>query len=342
MPLYLYDPVTGVFGIVHSGWKGTGIVVDAIELAKNNGTINLNNIQLIQDTTETIFINKDITIIGNNVSFLLQKTQTLLEITPNTYITLINLTFNGNNNYIISNKGKLKIINCTFKDNSLGLINNEGELELNNCNIQDINQFYQPRTTNTNGLITNNGILKITNTSFNNNNPLPYNLPIESTTLKGIIYNKETLIAENVNFTNINYRIIYNDGEITLKNTIFENIHSSSTSSIYIAYTNQALSQNYTYNNYQIKNNEKTMNGGAIYNNNSLNMTNSTFQTITGSNGGAIYNNKNLNITNTTFQTITGSNGGAIYNNEKLHILNTIFKKITGDDGGCIFNTNQL
>ena len=36
MPLYLYDPVTRVFGIVHSGWKGTGIVVDAIELAKNN------------------------------------------------------------------------------------------------------------------------------------------------------------------------------------------------------------------------------------------------------------------------------------------------------------------
>ena len=36
MPLYLYDPVTGVFGIVHSGWKGTGIIVDAIELAKKN------------------------------------------------------------------------------------------------------------------------------------------------------------------------------------------------------------------------------------------------------------------------------------------------------------------
>ena len=36
MPLYLYDPVTGVFGIVHSGWKGTGIVVDAIDLAKKD------------------------------------------------------------------------------------------------------------------------------------------------------------------------------------------------------------------------------------------------------------------------------------------------------------------
>lgn len=33
MPLYLYDPVTGVSGIVHSGWKGTGIIADAIALA---------------------------------------------------------------------------------------------------------------------------------------------------------------------------------------------------------------------------------------------------------------------------------------------------------------------
>ena len=33
MPLYLYDPVTGLFGIVHSGWKGTGIAADAIGLA---------------------------------------------------------------------------------------------------------------------------------------------------------------------------------------------------------------------------------------------------------------------------------------------------------------------
>ena len=36
MPLYLYDPVTGVFGIVHSGWKGTGIIADAIKLAEKD------------------------------------------------------------------------------------------------------------------------------------------------------------------------------------------------------------------------------------------------------------------------------------------------------------------
>lgn len=34
MPVYLFDRTTGVFGIVHSGWKGTGIAVDAIELAE--------------------------------------------------------------------------------------------------------------------------------------------------------------------------------------------------------------------------------------------------------------------------------------------------------------------
>jgi Uncharacterized conserved protein len=33
MPLYLFDPVTGVFGAVHSGWKGTGIIGQAVRLA---------------------------------------------------------------------------------------------------------------------------------------------------------------------------------------------------------------------------------------------------------------------------------------------------------------------
>lgn len=36
MPIFLYDPITEVFGIVHSGWKGTGIVSEAIKLAERN------------------------------------------------------------------------------------------------------------------------------------------------------------------------------------------------------------------------------------------------------------------------------------------------------------------
>lgn len=33
VPIFIYDPVTGVFGALHSGWKGTGIAVAAIEKA---------------------------------------------------------------------------------------------------------------------------------------------------------------------------------------------------------------------------------------------------------------------------------------------------------------------
>ncbi|MCK9170673.1 MAG: polyphenol oxidase family protein [Treponema sp.] len=36
MPLFLYDPVTGVFGAVHSGWKGTGIIGEAVRTAEKN------------------------------------------------------------------------------------------------------------------------------------------------------------------------------------------------------------------------------------------------------------------------------------------------------------------
>ena len=297
----------------------------AIDLAVNGGTITLTDINLLQDTIETIQINKNITITGNNASFILDKTQTLLEIQSNTSITLINLTFIGNNNYIISNKGNLKLINCTFKDNSLGLIDNTGELELENCKIEDLNQFYQTRPSNINGLITNTKTLKITNTTFTNNKYTPYNLPTETTTLNGIIYNKGTLYIENVNFTNINYRIIYNDGKSSLNNTLFEDITSTSTQALYLISTQQTLNNKYTYNNYKTQSTTKKTNGGAIYNTKELTIINSAFNNIIGNDGGGIYNTNNLKIINSTFHTITGDNGGAIYNTNQLTIENSIF-----------------
>ncbi len=39
MPVYLCEPKSGVFGVLHSGWKGTGIVKEALELSsKTYGT----------------------------------------------------------------------------------------------------------------------------------------------------------------------------------------------------------------------------------------------------------------------------------------------------------------
>lgn len=34
MPIFLFDPVTGMFGVLHSGWKGTGIAAAALEKAE--------------------------------------------------------------------------------------------------------------------------------------------------------------------------------------------------------------------------------------------------------------------------------------------------------------------
>jgi len=35
MPIFLFDPVSGCFGVLHSGWKGTGIIRSAVELASD-------------------------------------------------------------------------------------------------------------------------------------------------------------------------------------------------------------------------------------------------------------------------------------------------------------------
>jgi len=32
LPIYFLDPVTGAFGLVHSGWRGTGIAVEAVRM----------------------------------------------------------------------------------------------------------------------------------------------------------------------------------------------------------------------------------------------------------------------------------------------------------------------
>ena len=33
VPVFLFDSESGFFGVVHSGWKGTGIVKNAVQLA---------------------------------------------------------------------------------------------------------------------------------------------------------------------------------------------------------------------------------------------------------------------------------------------------------------------
>lgn len=47
MPIFLWEPETEVFGIVHSGWKGTGIAVEAMKLAAKDYGAKIENFMVI-------------------------------------------------------------------------------------------------------------------------------------------------------------------------------------------------------------------------------------------------------------------------------------------------------
>ena len=47
VPIWFYDPVTAVFGVVHSGWKGTGIIENALLFANQKYNSNIKDFRVI-------------------------------------------------------------------------------------------------------------------------------------------------------------------------------------------------------------------------------------------------------------------------------------------------------
>ncbi len=47
MPIYLWEKDSGCFGVLHSGWKGTGIVTEALNLAKEKYGAQSNNFHVV-------------------------------------------------------------------------------------------------------------------------------------------------------------------------------------------------------------------------------------------------------------------------------------------------------
>lgn len=83
-------------------------------------------------------------------------------------------------------------------------------------------------------------------------------------------------------------------------------------------------------------------NGGAIFNNGNLTITNAVFNKNNGIMGGAIFNNGSLTISKSNFTYNNASSGGAIYNNGSLTITDSIFANNTASDGAAVFNNGQL
>ena len=86
----------------------------------------------------------------------------------------------------------------------------------------------------------------------------------------------------------MNNRPLYNLGNATVKNTKFYSILASGSSKLELTSSNQQINQKYYYNNYKIKSEHKTVDGGVIYNDKNLVIENCLFDTTSGSDGGAI------------------------------------------------------
>ena len=347
----------------------------ALDLVENEGTIYLSNLNIIHDQNENILINKSVTIIGNNVTFNGFEKESLFNITNNAKVTFVNLTITNPTSYSLNTEGKVNLINCTFK-NILGrAINNTGILELLNITFTTDSIYQHPKITNlksnlNNSLIYNKGLLKIENCTFKQisiQNQIITNK--NNITWDSIIYNAENanLTISNSKFTNIENRVIKNNGRLIIVNSSFENktkIHIN----IIINDTYQELSNNYIYQTYREKA-IKTINGSIIYNSNLLTIENSSFKNITaiinnidyigikpaptdffgttgwfGSNGGAIYNTGTFQIKSSSFNNVKSKTGGAIYNIGFGTIENSTFNHInsTSGTGGTIYNTGQL
>ena len=128
----------------------------------------------------------------------------------------------------------------------------------------------------------------------------------------------------NIIFINSNYNgeyeycgVIYNEGNLTLKNCTFTGNNGSEW-------------------------------GGAIGNNGNLTITNCTFMGNTANNegGGAIFNGGNLTVTGSTFTGNTAGAGGAIFNSGILTVETCNFTNnnasSANNGGGAIFNDGYL
>ena len=310
----------------------------AIEEAPENSVIYLNNIEFLNDENLTITIDKNLTIIGNNATINGLDCGTIFAINPQTTLNLINLTFtNTMANYIIKNNGKVKITNTIFKNNPGKLISNYGDLTLENCKIENITSIYYALSFNKidtleNGLIYNAKMLTLINTTFNNISLHPFTVN-KKIKWDGIIVNdNKTLIIDSY-FTNMNYRLIYNNGLIEINNTIMENITSTITS--YTYQYSQQLNYNLSYFAYSA---EKTsIEGSCIYNNNQCIIFNTIFQNI----NQAIFNDNLLLMKNCTLTQSSLNNNGTftikdapviqseIINSGNFTVDNSTMKKTT-------------
>ena len=353
----------------------------AINLAQNNATIYLNNIELFSNKQLTI--NKNITIIGNNAIINGFENANLFNINSN--VKLINITFKNASDYMLNINSDSVIENCTFTNTTGKLINNNANLKVINTKFENINTIEKAaeleEKTNAHTLIYNQKDMEIVNSTFTNITA-PHILEINGNDVETsyIIYNlnNSNLIINNTKFDNNNARLLNNNGKTIVIKTNMTNTKLLP-NIVKITTINKAINNKHVLKSSYVENGVPDTITGPIYNTNELNISESYLENITwsGNKGiyssaeyvwyliydpyykisgfhtnlktsfltkaGAIYNTGKLNINTTIFKNLKATNSGAIENEGTLTINNTIFEKCTTNkNGGAITNKKTL
>ena len=329
----------------YSGSDNTGITIN-----KNMtiiGESQANTIINGQQSGQTIFtIVSEVNVTIINLTFTNNTATNGGAIYNSGVLTVSNDTFTNNNateyssGGAINNQYAMSINNSTFTNNTAyngGAVYNTGgspiPVTINNSNFTSNGAINGGSIYNDNG-----GVLNITNTNFFGNN---------ANHSGGAINTLYALFINNSTFTNNSATEKYGGAifgncssltiPVTITNTTFINNGATKGGAIYTNINTLTVTgSNFTDNN--------ALNGGAIYNLGSvLNIISSTLtnNTAISGNGGAIYNNGTINETNNIFTNNTANEGGAIFNSGySVTDNNNTFtnNKGTTYEGGAIYN----
>lgn len=211
-----------------------------------------------------------------------------------------------------------------------GIVNIENSAFINNSSRYGGSVVYQ----------TNSGSLNILNSAFQNNSVTRNN--------GGVIYNQYRTTANidgsyfQENSASQYGGVIFNDGDLTVTNSVFRSNIAQSGSAVY-------NSNNATLSNVYFIDNTSSESVGAVYTTGMMNLSNAAFQNNTGVTGGAIGNYGIVGdglysvVKNSVFTDNSATYGGAVYNWDDMYIIDSSFSNNSATDGGgAIFNLNAV
>ncbi len=349
-------------------------IQNATGTVKSGGTVYIANGTYFENN---ILIKTNMTIIGQSQqnTIIFGGKAGIFTIGSGVDLTICNLTLTNGNSFTngggaIYNNGNLTVKGITFSnnyanaDNGGAIYNNHGStLTVTNC------AFFSNTALNNGGAIYNNGTLTVTSSGFSGGNAMNggaiYNdvssvLNINNSSFSnnnasqygGAIYNTGSTVMDNDFLINniatseysdgSNGGAITNNGTLSVNSSNFNNNTAYNDGGAIYSYSDAILKVNDSSFTNNLANNGY---GGAIGNDGTCTLNDSTFISNNAGPGGAVANMGYMNATQCTFINNNATTfGGALLNIGTLNLSTSTFTNNTAVKcyGGAIVNAGQL